>query len=40
MPEATRSQQPKLLDAVRKVLRLHHYSMHTEPSYVDWIVTP
>jgi len=38
MPDATRSQQPQLLDEVRKVLRLHHYSMHTERSYVDWIV--
>jgi integron integrase len=38
MSDATRSQQPKLLDDVRKVLRLHHYSIHTERSYVDWIV--
>jgi hypothetical protein len=38
MPDATGSQQPKLLDEVRKVLRLHHYSIHTERSYVDWIV--
>lgn len=29
--------QPKLLDQVRNVLRLHHYSIHTEHSYVDWI---
>src|SRR5712692_3332590 len=38
MPDATRSQQLKLLDEVRKVLRLHHYSMHTERSYVEWII--
>ena len=38
MPDVTRSQQPKLLDEVRKVFRLHHYSIHTERSYVDWIV--
>jgi hypothetical protein len=38
MPDTTRSQQPKLLDEVRNVLRLHHYSIHTERSYVDWIV--
>src|ERR671919_2266589 len=39
MPDATtRSQQPRLLDDVRRVLRLHHYSMHTERSYVEWIV--
>src|SRR5713101_86207 len=37
-PDATRSQQPKLLDEVRNVLRLHHYSLHTERSYVEWIV--
>ena len=30
-------QAPKLLDQVRNVLRLHHYSIHTERSYVDWI---
>ena len=30
--------QPKLLDQVRQYLRLHHYSIHTERSYVDWIV--
>src|SRR5919109_1277609 len=38
MPDATRSQPPKLLDEVRKVLRLHHYSIHTERSYVEWII--
>src|SRR5712692_10536039 len=38
MPDTTGSQQPKLLDEVRKVLRLHHYSIHTERSYVEWIV--
>ena len=38
MLDSTKSQQPKLLAAVRNVLRLHHYSIHTERSYVDWIV--
>lgn len=28
---------PKLLDRVRATLRLHHYSLRTEQSYVDWI---
>jgi stress response protein YsnF len=28
---------PKLLEQVRNVLRLHHYSIHTERSYLDWI---
>ena len=23
---------------MRQVLRLHHYSIHTERSYVEWIV--
>ncbi|HWV99195.1 MAG TPA: phage integrase N-terminal SAM-like domain-containing protein [Candidatus Acidoferrum sp.] len=27
----------KLLDQVRNVMRLHHYSIHTERSYADWI---
>jgi Phage integrase, N-terminal SAM-like domain len=41
MPDSTPCQepkQPKLLDQVRQYLRLHHYSIHTERSYVDWIV--
>ena len=38
MPNPTASQQPKLLDEVRTVLRLRHYSIHTERSYVEWIV--
>jgi len=33
-----RDRQPKLLDEVRRVLRVHHYSIHTERSYVDWTV--
>jgi site-specific recombinase XerD len=28
---------PKLLDQVRNLMRLQHYSIHTERSYVDWI---
>jgi len=38
MSDSERDQQPKLLDQVRQVLRLHHYSIHTERAYVDWIV--
>ena len=30
-------ESPRLLRQVRDVLRLHHYSIHTERSYVDWI---
>ena len=29
--------KPKLLDQVRDVMRLRHYSIRTEQSYVDWI---
>ena len=31
------AEAPKLLEQVRNVLRLHHYSIHTERSYIDWI---
>ena len=27
----------KLLDGVRDVMRLHHYSIHTEKTYCMWI---
>ena len=27
----------KILDVVREVMRLHHYSIHTERSYSEWI---
>jgi hypothetical protein len=38
MPGSTGSQPPKLLDQVRQVLRLHHYSIHTERAHLEWIV--
>jgi hypothetical protein len=28
---------PRVLEQVRNVMRLHHYSIHTERSYTDWI---
>jgi hypothetical protein len=31
------SRQRRLLDEVRDLMRLHHYSIHTERSYCDWI---
>jgi site-specific recombinase XerD len=40
MPDSLQSQdekQPKLLVQVRDYMRLHHYSIHTEASYIDWI---
>lgn len=30
-------EQPRLLDQVRNILRLKHYSMRTEETYVGWI---
>jgi hypothetical protein len=30
-------QPPKLLDQVRHALRLKHYALRTEETYVDWI---
>jgi hypothetical protein len=32
------AETPKLLTLVRDVLRLHHYSIQTERSYIDWII--
>jgi hypothetical protein len=28
--------KPKLLDQLREIIRLKHYSIRTEQSYVDW----
>jgi integron integrase len=33
----SREKDKKLLDEVRDVLRLKHYSIHTERSYCDWV---
>jgi hypothetical protein len=33
----SQAKPPKLLNQVRDVLRLHHYSIHTERTYSDWI---
>src|SRR5260370_13660315 len=33
----SQEQKPRLLEQVRQVMRLHHYSRHTERSYIDWI---
>ena len=27
----------RVLEEVRNVMRLHHYSIHTERTYIDWI---
>ncbi len=31
------SKEKRLLDQVREIMRLHHYSIHTERTYTDWI---
>ena len=36
-PPELRASSPKLLDRVRWHLRLKHYSLRTEQSYIDWI---
>ncbi len=33
----SQGQTPRLLEQVHSAMRLHHYSLHTERSYVDWI---
>ena len=35
--ESTTANPPKLLDQVRDKLRVKHYSIRTEQTYVDWI---
>ena len=35
--QPTSPTSPKMLDEVRQVMPLHHYSMHTERCYLDWI---
>jgi site-specific recombinase XerD len=38
MADTPHSPSPTLIEDVRRVLRLHHYSIHTERAYVEWIV--
>jgi hypothetical protein len=37
LKEVPESDKPKLLDQVRQLLRLRHYSLRTEEAYVGWI---
>lgn len=37
MQSQQQTRSKKILDEVREVMRLHHYSIHTERSYCDWI---
>lgn len=34
------SAEPRLLDQVREVIRLRHYSIRTEQAYLQWIASP
>lgn len=31
------AQPPRLLDQMRNKIRLKHYSLRTEQSYIDWV---
>jgi integrase-like protein len=37
LPAARDQTKPKLLDQVRQLMRLRHYSLRTEEAYVGWI---
>jgi integron integrase len=37
MPETEKPHKPKFLDEVRRALRVRHYSIRTEQTYLDWI---
>ena len=37
LPPASGSGKPKLLEQVRQLLRLRHYSLRTEEAYLAWI---
>jgi site-specific recombinase XerD len=37
-PESSHHKKKKLLDQMRDVMRLKHYSIRTERSYCDWVV--
>ena len=37
LPAAPEQSKPKLLDRVRELMRLRHYSLRTEEAYIGWI---
>ena len=37
IPEHSEVHKPKFLEEVRRALRLRHYSIRTEQTYLDWI---
>lgn len=36
LPGESESRKPKLLEQMRRILRLKHYSIRTEKTYCDW----
>jgi hypothetical protein len=36
-PQIDGAPKPKLLDQVRSILRVNHYSLRTEEAYLQWI---
>src|SRR2546430_8785127 len=37
LPAAPKQSKPKLLDQVRRLMRLRHYRLRNEEAYVSWI---
>ena len=37
--QVAQGQEPKLLDRMRNVLRVKHYSKRTEQAYIAWVTT-
>ena len=37
LPQQNEARKPKLLDRVREMMRLKHYSLRTEKTYGEWI---
>src|ERR1700732_368377 len=37
LPAAPKRSKPKLLDQIRQLMRLRHYSLRTEEAYLGWI---
>lgn len=37
LPSSTSSREPRLLERVREVIRIKHYSIRTEHAYLQWI---
>jgi len=40
LPGVPEQSKPKLLDQIRQLMRLRHYSLRTEEAYIGWRVKP